>query len=240
MTRTLLPAILGLVAIVGLSFFEGFGLKDRWGEVGIEAKELGKRFDQVPLPLGQWKGEDLPVDELVRKTAGAVNYVSRRYTHSRTGKQVVVWLIVGHSRDITRHTPNVCYPSSGFHQTGSQLRQHLELPGNKPAVFFTAKFEKEDSMSRSTERVFWAFNHPETNQWEAPKDGARWRYGLSRALYKLYFTSSVGHDEDTIEDNVSVEFAESMLPAIDEALFPTESEAAITETPTTTETEPAI
>lgn len=223
MMRLMLPAALGLIAILSLSLYEGFVLKDRWSEPGIEAKELGERFAKVPLSIGDWEGEDLPVDEVVRQTAGAVNYVSRRYTHVNSGDQVVLWLIVGHSRDIMRHTPDICYPSSGFRKAGSQLRQHINLKGGKDAEFYTAKFEKEDALSRSTERVFWAFNHPDTDQWEAPEDGARWRYGLAKALYKLYFTSAVRNDEDTIEDNVAVDFAEIMLPAIDKALFPTET-----------------
>jgi len=222
MTRTLLPAAVGLIAIVSLSFYEGYEMKDRWGTAGIEAEELGERFAKVPLNLGdEWTGEDLPVDEIVRKTAGAIRYVSRLYTHVPTGKEVKLWLIVGHSRDIMRHTPNICYPSSGFRQAGSQLRHHMDLKSGKEAVFYTAKFEKEDAFSRHIERVFWAFNHPEANQWESPEQGARWRYGMSKALYKLYFTSTVQADEDTIEDNIAVDFAELMLPVIDEALFPT-------------------
>jgi len=226
MDRTLLPAVIGLIAIVSLSFYEGYAMKDRWGNAGAEAQQLGERFARVPLSIGAWEGEDLPVDEVVRKTAGAVNYVSRKYTNVNTDRSVVLWLIVGHSRDITRHTPNICYPSSGFRQAGSQLRHNIDLSNGKPAVFYTAKFEKEDALSRNIERVFWTFNHPAENQWEAPEQGARWRYGLSKSLYKLYLTSTVlGRDEETIGDNVAVEFAELMLPAIDAALFPTNTDA---------------
>jgi len=236
---------LALIAIVSLSFYEGYAMKDRWNEPGIEAKQLGERFAQVPLDIGDWKGEDLPVDEIVRNTAGAVDYVSRRYTNVLTGKEVVLWLIVGHSRDIVRHTPNICYPSSGFRQLGSNLRHLINIDsgnadgdnfdsGNE-AEFFTSKFEKEDAISRRIERVFWTFNHPDENQWEAPEKGARSRYGLARALYKLYFTSAVGADEDTIEVNAAVEFAELMLPAIDTALFPTEESTADAATAPATE-----
>jgi len=177
---------LALIAIVSLSFYEGYAMKDRWNEPGIEAKQLGERFAQVPLDIGDWKGEDLPVDEIVRKTAGAVNYVSRRYTNVLTNKEVVLWLIVGHSRDIVRHTPNICYPSSGFRQLGSNMQHHISIGGDsidgeREVEFFTSKFEKEDAMSRRIERVFWTFNHPDENQWEAPEKGARSRYGLARA-----------------------------------------------------------
>jgi hypothetical protein len=229
MVRSLLaPAVLGGFLIVSLCLVEGLYLKDRWGKPGVEAELMGKRFANVPKQIGDWKGEDLPVDAQVKKTAGAVSYVSRRYTNQESGDEVRLWLIVGHSRDICRHTPNICYPASGFRQQGSQLRHTLELPDGKPTHFFTGKFIKDDVYGRHAERVFWAWNHPDTNKWEAPSGNPRQHYGLSRALYKLYFTSNVKPSEDTAEDNVATTFAELMLPEIDKALFPeANSEATV-------------
>jgi len=235
MSRGYLPFIIAAVLIGVLTFVEGYYMKDRWGSLAEEAGELGQRFAHVPKEIGPWVGQDLPVDDIVKKTAGAVNYVSRLYTNSETGKQVKLWLIVGHSRDIVRHTPSVCYPSSGFRQKGSRLRYHVDTENGKEAVFFTAQFEKDDQLSHTVERVFWAWNHPDYDKWEAPeKSGrvnARFHYGLSRALYKLYFTSSVMSDEAEIDDSAATDFAKLMLPAIDAALFPKKPavEAAATE-----------
>jgi len=220
MTRNAIPIILAMVLIVVLSAYEGLALKGRWGSRGAEAEELGARFVHVPKEFEGWKGEDLPVDEIVKKTAGAVNYVSRRYVHASSGKAVVLWLIVGHSRDIVRHTPNICYPNSGFRQTGTQQKHHIDLGNGKEAVFYTSKFQKEDVIDRHTERVFWAWNHPDKNLWEAPEN-ARWHYGHARALYKVYFTSDLRRDESTIDSNAAAQFAKLMLPKIDEVLFPT-------------------
>lgn len=219
----LLPALAGGIFIISLCFYEQFYLKDYWGEPGAEAAELGKRFEQVPKQIGDWVGEDLPVDEIVKNTAGAVNYVSRRYKNEKTGRVVTLWLIVGHSRDVCRHTPNICYPASGFRQDGIQIKHHMELPSDKTADFFTGKFIKDDAFGRRVERVFWAWNHPEHDHWEAA-DYPRVHYGLSRALYKVYFTSDVLVDENTADENVAAEFAELMLPSINEALFPKDTE----------------
>ncbi len=220
MFRLVLPFVVAFALILSLSLREGV-MRDRWAEPGIQAAELGERFKQVPRRIGDWEGEDLPVDEVTRQTAGAVSYVSRRYTNTFSGQSVNIWLIVGHSRDICRHTPQVCYPSQGFRSVGGILKQHLETPGQQPAVFFTSKFLKEDPTGRHEERVFWTFNHPETNLWEAP-DSPRFHYGMSRALYKLYFVAPVGRDENTADSNVAFEFAGLMLPALNAALFPEE------------------
>jgi hypothetical protein len=237
MDRNLLTAaILGGVLIIGLSFYEGMYLKDRWGEPGAEAAEMGKRFKNVPKKIGDWVGQDMPVDEQNRKTAGAVNYVSRFYKNEKTGREVRLWLIVGHSRDIVRHTPNICYPNAGFRQDSPEIRHQVSLKGKDPAEFYTAKFIKESSFGRIAERVFWAWNSPATNKWEAP-DTARHHYGLTKALYKVYFTTNTFGDEKTAEDSVAAEFAELMLPEIDKALFP-EPGANATSTAATSEDAP--
>ncbi len=232
MIRTIIPATLGLIAIVGLSLYENIKIKDRWGEPTIKAEQLAERFSNVPMEIGDWVGQDMPVDEVTRKTAGAVGYVSRVYKNPVTEQYVELWLIVGHSRDITRHTPDICRVSQGYRPVSTQLRHPVKLDNGETAEFFTAKYEKEDEIDRYIDRVFWTFNHPEKNKWEAPAgtQGPRWHYGLSRALYKLYFTSRVDHDEQTIQDSVALEFAELMLPAIDAALFPKGEMASEAET----------
>jgi len=213
-----LPLALAIVLIISLTLVEA-RFSDRFHDSSVDAAEFGVRFKNVPMDFGLWQGKDQDVEEDVRRTAGAVNYVSRNYTHSDTGRSVRVWLIVGHARDVCRHTPNVCYPNSGFSQKSKTLKHHMNVPGGEGAVFYTAKFEKSDATSRHVERVFWSWNHPETKKWEAP-DNQRRFYGNSRALYKLYFTTSVLKQEETISDSVAVEFAEELLPLINAALFP--------------------
>ncbi|MCH2114642.1 MAG: EpsI family protein [Pirellulales bacterium] len=220
MSRAIFPLAAAFLLIISLSLVEGV-MRDRWAEPGAEAAELGERFKNVPMQIGDWQGENLPVDEVTRSTAGAVRYVSRRYVHNDTQNTVRIWLIVGHSRDVLRHTPNICYPNQGFRAVGSPLKHPIEITGQKSAEFYTAKYSKEDPSGRHAERVFWAWNHPDNNRWEAP-DSRRTHYGLVKALYKLYFVSNVGRDEDTVESNVSIEFMELMLPALSEALFPEE------------------
>ncbi|MCG8450911.1 MAG: EpsI family protein [Pirellulales bacterium] len=232
MNRVIFPFAAAVVVIISLSLVEGV-MRDRWATPGVEASEVGQRFQQVPIELGDWVGEDLPVDMVTKSTAGAVNYVSRRYVNRRTKQEVTLWLIVGHSRDICRHTPDVCYPNQGFRRVGSQLKHPIPITDTgRDADFYTAMFSKEDPAGRHDERVFWSWNRPDTNLWEAPVN-PRFHYGLSRALYKVYFVSRVPRDENTIAGNAAVEFAELMLPALNKALFPQQkaSSAEVEATP---------
>ncbi len=213
-----LPFALAVLLIVSLTLVEA-RFSDRWYDSTIDAAEFGKRFKNVPMEIGLWDGKDQEVEEDIRRTAGAVEYVSRIYTNRITGRWVKLWLIVGHSRDVVRHTPNICYPRAGFVQQSKMFKHHTKTANDKPAVFYTAKFEKSDALSRHTERVFWSWNLPSKGVWEAP-DYARGEYGNARVLYKLYFTSTVMKGEETIEENIAAEFGKLMLPYVDAALFP--------------------
>ena len=176
-------------------------------------------FREFPRKLAIGSASTGPFLKEVKERSGAVNFVSRQYTHEGTGSSVDLWLIIGHARDIIRHTPDICYPSSGFQQRGSRLRHTVYYEPGKEGRFYTSKFQKEDALVRQTQRVFWAWNHPEFHKWDAP-ESPRFFYGMAtRALYKMYFTSTVSPSEDTLDDNAAAEFAELVLPVIDEALF---------------------
>ncbi|MDC0936612.1 exosortase-associated EpsI family protein [Pirellulales bacterium] len=220
------PLGIVVVLLITITVIEA-RISDRFTTSAVSAADFVARFKEVPMDVGPWRGTNNDVDEQVKETAGAVGHVSRTYTNTTTGAQVDLWLIVGHARDILRHTPNVCYRSAGFRQLGTVNKHPIEVEGGGEAVFATAQFLKEDNHSRNQVRVFWAWNgnEPDKEKWEAP-DGRRLYYGNNRALYKIYFTSAVLTDEEHAGDSVAVDFAELMLPHVNTALFPTEGVVA--------------
>ena len=108
-----MPIILGVLALVGLTVAEA-RMSGRFEGSDITEEQFAAMLKNVPLDIGDWHGTDQPVGEIERQTAGARGYVSREYKNAITGEAVGIWLIVGHAKDIMRHTPDVCYPSSGF------------------------------------------------------------------------------------------------------------------------------
>jgi hypothetical protein len=181
----------------------------------------------VPKDFGDWHGEDKPVDPTVQKVAGAVGAVSRSYRNSRTGERVDLWLIVGHSRDVAFHTPDVCYRGSGFEARGKENSNYnLVLTGLPDTPMWTNTFFKEDVTGRTLIRVFWTWYNPESagNEgkivWEAPSN-ARFHFGNSRALYKMYFTSEMRDPMETAEQSSALRFAKDFLPEVDKALTET-------------------
>jgi len=215
-----LPIVLGIVLILGLTLVEA-QMSDRFQGSNFTAERFSELLEHVPMKIGDWVGEDQQVEDEVRQTAGAVGYVSRQYRNAKSGEVVRLWLIVGHARDICRHTPNVCYASSGFKvRAENNSLQSIDVKGLPPAEFWTNTFLKEDSTGRDLVRVFWAWYEPESDgtvRWQAPKN-PRWAFGNARALFKMYFSDEMHDTNETTDRSPCLRFAKEFLPVVDKAL----------------------
>jgi hypothetical protein len=215
-----IPVIVGVLALIGFTYAEA-KMSVRFQGSDMTEEQFAALLKKVPKDIGDWHGEDLPVEDQVKKTAGARGYVSRSYKNGITGETVTVWLIVGHSKDVVRHTPDVCYPSSGFKTVSPENSlQTFAFEGQPEASFYTNKFVKEDATGRQLVRVFWSWYKPSedgTVTWKAPKI-VRWEFGNARSLYKLYFTSNMRDYRETTDESVCMKFAEEFLPVVDKAL----------------------
>ena len=222
MTRYL-PIILGVLAIVGLTIPQ-IRMSDRFAGGNFSAEQQAELLKNIPMKIGDWLGEDMKIDANVRQIAGAVGAVSRVYRNNRTGDKVDLWLIVGHGRVISAHTPNICYRALGFEMRAPENSLYpMVFPGQREAPFLTNTFFKEDITGRSMIRVFWSWYNTENEDnkgqvvWEAPQN-SRWYFGNTRALYKMYFTSQMKDPLETAEQSACLRFAREFLPVVNEAL----------------------
>lgn len=218
-----LPIVLGVLVIVGLTIPQ-IRMSDRFASSNVSAEQRAKLLDNVPKKIGDWIGEDKPVDPTVKQTAGAVGAVSREYRNVRTNERVDLWLIVGHARAISSHTPNICYRASGFEMRAPENSLYpMEFEGVPKAPFWTNTFVKADVTGRRLVRVFWSWYNPEADEnkgkvvWEAPGN-ARWHFGNTRSLYKMYFTSEMREPSETAEDSACRRFAREFMPIVNKAL----------------------
>jgi hypothetical protein len=222
MQRLYVPVAVTVVLIASLTVWESV-YSDRFTGSSINAEDFNKRFANVPMKVGSWVGTDTEVKEETLNTAGAVSHVSRTYVNSDTGQRADLWLIVGHSRDINRHTPDICYPSQGFAQDGTTQKQSVDAVDGTKAVFNTARFRQESPLGQGGPlvRVFWGWNanQPDEKDWIAPESQRR-HFGNNTALYKMYFTSSMKDRDELVTDNNAMDFAKVMIPEVNKALFP--------------------
>lgn len=236
-----LPLIIAAVVAVPLTLYEG-GISDRWNPVNTQAIQCAMLLDEIPMeidgPDGLWVGKDMYVDEKVRKTAGAEGYVSRYYQNQNTNEAVSVWFIVGHFRNIIRHTPNICYRAQGAKQIDEDVVRYplgpvaatpVDEEAQRMDGFFTTKFGRSDVLGgwERVERVYWAWWEPKPLaagetldpaqiRWVAP-DAPRRAFAYPRALYKLYFTVATSPEADANNETV-IKFANLFIPIANEAI----------------------
>jgi len=83
-------------------------------------------LSRLPMTIGEWKGQDVPISERIIKATDTDDHVNR--TYQRSPKDVVsLWVAYGvHLRDLMPHRPEVCYVSSGWTMVDSS-QLHLKL-----------------------------------------------------------------------------------------------------------------
>jgi hypothetical protein len=223
------PIFAAVLLIVGLTIIE-INMTDRLAGTNVSAEQRAALLEKVPVTVGDWHGDDMPVDPSVRKTAGAIGAVQREYHNVRTGEKVRLWLIVGHAREVSYHTPDVCYPGQGFEARASENSVYpMVFPDQPRTDFLTNTFLRNNATGPQLERVFWNWYNPTNKEnegkvvWESPSN-PRWRFGNARALYKMYFTSSMRDPKETAEQSPCVRFAREFLPEVNKALSEVQSE----------------
>lgn len=220
----LIPVVVAVVAIVLLTIVEG-SISDRWSDSNRAAAYCATLLNDIPDTIGDWEGVDEEVTDAVIEVAGAEGFISRDYRNKNTGQRVNVWLIVGHARDTAEHTPDICYPSQGFRQCQKNTQYPITLPNGKEVGFWTAAFEQKVGIQKAASRVFWTWFKPALSgegdvtqvDWVAPEN-ARFHFGSTRALYKLYFTANGVDPEQAPEESVCLEFAGEFITVANEVL----------------------
>src|SRR5437588_276131 len=150
MSRVLI-SVLALAAVIGSGVVQGYWT-GRW-DGADQAEASAALLRQLPLELGDWKGQELPVDP---REAGKVSaYLYRRYFHQRSGAVVSVILASGRPGPVSIHTPDVCYVASGYESATWQAYTPALDPSLPAAQFKTAHFIKTKSAGQMHVRVFW-------------------------------------------------------------------------------------
>ena len=183
MTRAL-PALAATALVIACGLAHG-RLTGRWAPAPAVG-EAAARLPAVPKAFGDWRGEDLPplsAGDLAR--AGFAGYVSRAYVHGPTGASVTLLLACGRPGALAVHTPDLCYPGSGYEPTGPESPAEVAAPGEPggAAGFREITFSAPGPAAGPAVRVLWSWS--DGGAWRAPGN-PRLAFALAPCLYKLY------------------------------------------------------
>jgi len=83
-------------------------------------------LESFPINIGDWTGQDIPLDEAIARKTGTDAHLNRRYIHTDNSKIVSLYIgCGGRTAEIAYHQPNVCYIGSGWKIEEQHL---LDLP----------------------------------------------------------------------------------------------------------------
>ncbi|MBY0514603.1 MAG: hypothetical protein K2P78_11905 [Gemmataceae bacterium] len=143
-----------------------------------------ERLHAAEVRFEDWQATEIPTEVATNEHSTAT---SRRYASPTTGRSGVVTVISGPPGSVSTHTPDVCYPGSGYKTLRATKKETLELPGGRTAEVYVADFEKKTATRHDRVRVRWAWTTDGT--WVAP-DNPRWQFARRLAaapvLYKVY------------------------------------------------------
>lgn len=211
------------VLIVATGLAQGV-LTDRWGTPAAVG-DAAARLNDIPLQIGGWTGQRHDVSARMIEAAGAENIVDLEY-HSPRGDTLRLMLVCGRSGPVSRHPPNVCFPSAGFQQVSDVDSEKVLVPGvNEGATFATCHFARESSRFLTR----WSFS-PDGEHWSAPSD-PRFAFATKPWLYKLYLNSSDTTDTGLLPDRTA--FLADFLHELRRVLNPVETKAGSTTDRTT-------
>jgi hypothetical protein len=210
--RVLFSAIACLSLLV-CGLVHGFWT-DRWTASPALA-EACKRMEQLPLQLGDWKGEALAVtpDQLGANVAGCIQ---RRYTNQRTGETVVLALVCGRAGPVSIHTPEVCYGASGYRVDPPRKERLFEAREEEAVVFWTADAVQTRTTETTRIRIFWGWNAGQG--WQA-SDNPRLHFARQPVLYKLYVLRELEGPADRPRPDPCERLLQVLLPALKNELF---------------------
>ncbi len=210
-TRLIAHTLVVAAVLAAAGVAHGY-LTDRWELNEGQVAKL-QALAAVRPALGDWAGEDVPVDET--QTPGFKTFC-RRYTQAGSGRTVVTTVAVGRPGKVSTHTPEFCFPGSGFELAGDIERRELTVGESGLAQFYTAVFARKKATGTEALRVRWTWSTD--GHWSAP-DYPRLAFAREPVLLKLYVVHAVPAEGQEEDGKVYEEFAARFLKELNGRLF---------------------
>jgi len=205
MKRT--PALIASLLLVGAGAVVHGATTHRWSMLAPAASRAEAIHAGV-LKLGESSQEDVPSELPVKERS---RVTCRRYNFPGDPGTVVVSITSGPSGAVSTHTPDVCYPGSGYKTVQAPKKETVELPDGTRASYMVAVYEKKTATSVDRQRIRWAWST--AGEWDVPSY-PRMHY-LNTELYKLYIVTP----DSPREDNRSEGDAPAIRAAVAAVLF---------------------
>jgi hypothetical protein len=132
-------------------------------QLGIERNAFQPcpfNLDDIPQQIAHWKNDPTQVQKLDDKTVqitGSTNHLVRTYIDELTGVRFSLLVLYGPAEPVLPHTPEVCYPATGYALDGSIEYQDVPFGEGKFAQFRSATYSRPGTLLTERARVYYSF-----------------------------------------------------------------------------------
>ena len=185
----------------------------------------------IPVTIGDWKmqGTETVLDDLTTRITGSTDHIIRTYVDEMTGVTLSVLVLFGPAEPVLPHTPQVCYPSSGFQAIGNPVDRDIKIDDTETARFRSSVFVKSGGRSLIRNTVYHSFLL--TGPW-TPNIGNEKFPRKNPGIFKVQIQRRVVDGEKLDGDEPIEEFVQKLLPVLD-TMIKKNSSPQLTATPRT-------
>jgi len=171
---------------------------------------------QIPARIDTWVSQpkaDVKLDPLTVRITGSSDHIMREYLDELTGAKLSVLVLYGPAEPVAPHTPEVCYPATGW--TAEDKVAEFKLPlGSRTARFREAVYVKSGGGRLDRAKVYYSFRLD--GEWSPDIAIGKKFHRTNAGIIKVQIQRLIGSHEDPRTANEPVEnFLGSLIPEIE-------------------------
>jgi hypothetical protein len=209
--------------MLGLSGAVRYWRDLQFQSIQSQGKDSPFPLKDIPNVLGSWRaleGTEAVLDPEIARVAGSTDHVIRTYADDKTGERITVLVLYGPADAVWGHTPDVCYPASGFKTLIPPRETQIPLEDSSRSVTFReGLFGKPQGEGNEFHEVYYSFLN--AGEWR-PDMADRWkRFRYFPGMFKIQIerrVKSVG-----LENSPSPSLLASLVKEIERRSNPAEA-----------------
>lgn len=183
-------------------------------------------LSKIPHKIDGWhvlEGSETVLDPLTTRITGSTDHTIWTYVDDMTGVMLSVLVLFGPAEPVLPHTPQLCYPSSGFVAVGPTFDRDIKINDHETAKFRTSVFAKSGGRSMIRQMVYHSFLLE--GPW-SPSIANRKFPRKNPGIFKVQIQRRVTDNEKRDEDEPIEDFVKKLLPILEKMVSDSKASAA--------------
>ncbi len=169
----------------------------------------------IPKSFDGWRvldGSQTVLDPLTTRLTGSTDHMMSSYVDEQTGQMLSVLVLFGPAEPVMPHTPQVCYPASGFQAVGPTVDKDIKIGDHEVASFRSSVFAKPGGRTVIRNAVYHSFLLD--GRWSPAIDGRKLPR-RSPGIFKVQIQRRVMEGEMRDGDEPIEDFVQKLLPVLE-------------------------